>query len=644
MPRMSAPINRPGRVLLTAAAALAAAAAGPAWAGKEMILGPAPAAVRAPAPAVPAPVPPRPLAPVTVAPAAVDTPVQIGQARRIPGQQLPEERVAPPQIDPGAVPPPQPNLPREFIPVPDRWRLADAIGVEAIWWDPYNQNYIKGDRPILGTKDWFLNLLAISDTVVEPRKVPTPTAPNSTNSSSTSNIFSDGTQTFYNQNIILSASLIKGNTAYKPPDYEFRLTPVINFNRAEAEEVGFLERDPRQGTTREDFHIALQEGFFDYHIRNVSDRYDFDSIRIGIQPFSTDFRGFLFQDNQMGIRLFGSRDNNIFQYNLAWFRRLDKDTNSGLNDVGVAWRDDDVFVANLYIQDMPMLGFVSQFTVVHNRNGEDDAFFFNENDFIERPASLGDERLRDYQVTYFGFNGDGHFDRANLTVSAYYAWGQDGHNVLTGDPPGEETEIGAYFFAAEPSVDLDWIRLRGSFLYASGDSDPFDDKEEGFAAIFENPQFAGGDTSYWIRQGIPFIGGGGVALTQRNGVLAELRTTKEHGQSNFNNPGIMLYGFGTDFDILPELRLSTNVNKLRFVDTSNIEAIRNQGVIDEDIGVDVSAALIYRPFFSQNIVFRLSGAVLFAGEGFKDLYTTESGGALAQDHYYSVLGNLILTF
>jgi hypothetical protein len=46
----------------------------------------------------------------------------------------------------------------------------------------------------------------------------------------------------------------------------------------------------------------VQEAFLDYHIRNVSDRYDFDSVRVGIQPFSTDFRGFLFQDNQLGVR------------------------------------------------------------------------------------------------------------------------------------------------------------------------------------------------------------------------------------------------------------------------------------------------------------------------------------------------------
>ncbi len=598
---------------------------------------PAPATIRTPSP--PQPVPAQPIARDTVV-----SPQLVQYQRRVPGQPPVKERERERRIDPNAVEPPVPNLPREFLPVPDRWRIVDAIGVVPKWWDPYNQNYLKGDRPIFG-EDWFINIAAISDTVVEPRLLPTAISPSGSARPGSTDLFGDGDQDFYNQNVILSVSLIKGDTAYKPPDIELRVTPVLNLNRLEAEETGVVNRDPRNGKTRDDDFVAMQEAFLDYHIANVSDRYDFYSIRGGIQPFSTDFRGFLFQDNQLGVRLFGNFDNNIFQYNLAWFRRLEKDTNSGLNDVTESVRDDDIFIGNLYIQDVPMLGFVSQATVVHNRNREGGKFFFNNNRFLERPASFGDERFRDYDVTYLGLNGDGHFGRANLTVSAYYAFGEDDHNQIASSPPGEKSDIRAWFFAAEPSVDFDWIRLRGSILYASGDSDPFDDEEEGFDAIFENPQFAGGDTSYWIRQGIPFVGGGGVALTQRNGVLASLRTSKEHGQSNFNNPGLILYGVGGDFDLLPELRVSFNVNRLMFDETSNLEVLRNQGEIDESIGVDASLSIIYRPLFIQNIVFRLSGAILFADDGFNDLFASSADPESSSDElYYSVLGNLVLTF
>ena len=225
----------------------------------------------------------------------------------------------------------------------------------------------------------------------------------------------------------------------------------------------------------------MQEAFFDYHIRNVSDRYDFDSIRIGIQPFSTDFRGFLFQDSQLGVRLFGDRDNNIFQYNVAWFRRLEKDTNSLLNHINRKIRDDDIFIANLYWQDFPILGFQSQVTAVYNRNTEGGDFYFNDNEFIERPASFGSERGRNYDVGYLGFNGDGHFGRLNLTTSFYTALGTNRESAFS----DETANIRSFFFAAEPGIDFDWIRLRGSLVYASGDSDPFDNTETGFDAIFE---------------------------------------------------------------------------------------------------------------------------------------------------------------
>ncbi len=121
-------------------------------------------------------------------------------------------------------------------------------------------------------------------------------------------------------------------------------------------------------------------------------------------------------------------------------------------------------------------------------------------------------------------------------------------------------------------------------------------------------------------------------------MLPNLRSSKEQGQSNFNNPGLTLLGAGADFDILPELRLSVNGNHLWFNETEVLEALRQQDGIDREIGFDLSAAIIWRPFNTQNVVFRLSGATLFAGQGFKDLYATDD------DIFYSVLANLVLTY
>src|SRR5438128_7057736 len=88
-------------------------------------------------------------------------------------------------------------LPREyqqndhFVPVEDRWRLGfpawDRYGkghpsvddypfVEGHWWDPFNQNVLKGDYPLIG-QNIFLALTASTRAVVEPREVPTATTP-----------------------------------------------------------------------------------------------------------------------------------------------------------------------------------------------------------------------------------------------------------------------------------------------------------------------------------------------------------------------------------------------------------------------------------------------------------------------------------
>ena len=53
-------------------------------------------------------------------------------------------------------------------------------------------------------------------------------------------------------------------------------------------------------------------------------------------------------------------------------------------------------------------------------------------------------------------------------------------------------------------------------------------------------------------------------------------------------------------------------------------------------GTDLSVAAIWRPFATQNVVFRASAAALIPGKAYEQLYGDETG--------YSVLLNLILTY
>lgn len=543
-----------------------------------------------------------------------------------------------PVIDPKQVPAPSRFDPRTSLSVPDRWRIMEDLGQKDHWWDPYNTNTIKGDKPYQPLADWgpdwFLNLGAVSDTLYETRLLPIPVGAQSSRRPGSNGAFGGTSQTALVQTVILSASLIKGNTTFKPPDYEFKFAGAFNVNHADLQEVRVLNVNPQNGVTRTDSHFGVQEAFVDMHLRNLSPQYDFDSVRVGIQPFISDFRGFLFNDSAFGVRLFGNRDNNQWQYNLAWLRRLEKDTNSGLNDIFRRWRADDTFVANAYRQDWPVLGHTTQATVLYNVNREGNRKdYYDRNGFQVRPAVIGDVRPQNYDVAYFGLNGDGHFGAWNLTSSAYLALGHKSY-----DPIAQRSQrIEAGFAAAELSRDFDWLRVRATGLVASADKDPFDGKSTGFDAIFENPQIAGADTSFWIRQAIPLVGGGGVALSGRNGVLPSLRSSKDQGQSNFVNPGLTLIGIGADADLTPQWRLIGNLSWLSFIDTTVLGYLRNQGNISRSLGTDISLAVQYRPFMTQNVVFNGSVAWLQPGAGYRQLFP-------AGKRPYSVLTNLLLTF
>ncbi|ANY18586.1 hypothetical protein A6F68_00050 [Tsuneonella dongtanensis] len=570
---------------------------------------------------------------------------EVIDGRRRPGYDSPlPDRQS--QTNPGAVRAPPPEaFPADQVPIPDRWRLIETLGVvKERWFDPYNQNTLKGDRPLDPDKwplikghDWFFTASLISDTVIEPRTFPIPVGLQTTERPGSLDVFGKDASYVLSQTFIAGAALTKGSTAFKPPDIEYRVAVAVNFNYANVPERRVLLVEPSAPSHRFDYFVGVQEAFIDYHIRNTSDRYDFDSIRVGIQPFQSDFRGFLFNDQNLGVRLFGNRDNNRFQYNLAAIWRVSKDTNSGLNDLTVRPRDDWLFIGNVYRQDFLIPALTSQVTVAYNMNREGDEFHSDKNGFPIRPALLGDHRPRNYDVVYVGYNADGRIGRLNLTASAYGAFGEDRFNFFT----SKSAVIRAYFGAAELSYDKDWMRFRLSGLYATGDSDPTDNHEGGFDAVFENPVFAGADTSYWIRQTIPFAGGArAVSLNGRNGILNSLRSSKEEGQSNFNNPGTMMIGLGGDFDLTPTLRLSTNANHLWFENTSSLQALRNEGSIPREIGWDLSASAIWRPWANQNAVARLSAAALVPGKGFRDLFDNFNDNR----NYYSVLANVVFAY
>ena len=304
--------------------------------------------------------------------------------------------------------------------VPDRWRIVSSLcpqkdkatgrkdrslytlfpRLEHVCHsalDPFHHSLLKGDRPLARGKrpgflkgdDWFLIAGAVSDTIVEPRSFPIPVGNQTTSDPGQIDVFGRSNSLVLAQTFIASVSLLKGMTAFKPPTVEYRIAIAGNINHVQVPERRVLFVEPSKGTRRTDGFVGVQEAFIDYHLgRFDTKRYDFVSVRAGIQPMQSDFRGFLFNDNQLGIRLFGNRDNNRFQFNLAAFWRLEKDTNSGLNDITQSPRDDFVLMANLYRQDFPVVGLTSQISATWNINRERGQVAVDKNGFPVRPALL----------------------------------------------------------------------------------------------------------------------------------------------------------------------------------------------------------------------------------------------------------------
>jgi hypothetical protein len=483
-------------------------------------------------------------------------------------------------------------------------------------WDPFDRNKLKGDVPIFGQQTFF-NFTALSDTLIDGRRLPVPSGI-STASPGTSDFFGKGEQLFLDQLFLFSFDLFHGDAAFRPVDWRIRVTPVISLNYLDVQELGIVNIDVRDGTTRLDSHLGFQELFGEVKLHDLSSNYDFVSVRAGIQEFNSDFRGFLFVDEQPGVRFFGNLDSNRWQYNLAYFNLLEKNTNSGLNTF--ARRKQQVIIANVYKQDFLFQGYTAQFSVDYN----DDApsIHYDDNGFLVRPSPIGvvisNNEIKPHaiHVGYLGWTGDGHIGRVNLTHAFYQALGTDSFNPLAGRP----VTINAQMAALELSVDKDWIRFKGSAFYASGSANPASGHARGFDAIEDFPEFAGGIFSLWNREGIRLTGAG-VNLTSPDSLLPSLRSDKDEGQANFVNPGIFLANLGTDFDLTPKLRGFVNVNYLRFEDTEPLELLLFQAPIHHTIGVDSSLGVRYRPPLTENISITAGAAALVPGQGLRDIYT-----------------------
>ncbi len=511
-----------------------------------------------------------------------------------------------------------------FVPLEDRWRSGfpqwDRYGkghpyvddypyMVGSLWNPYTQNVIKGDYPIWG-QHTFLNLTVSNVFLTETRQVPTDANTfDSGNVPDEFDIFGNPNQTFLTNFTTTTLDISHGDAGFKPADWRLRVTGIANQNYLHTNELGIVTNNVLDGRNRYRSHYALQEYFVETKLADLSPDYDFMSLRVGSQPFLSDFRGFIFADTNRAVRLFGTRFANRDQFNILFFDQAEKETNSTLNTFHS--REQKLLMANYFRQDFIFPGYTTQFSFHYNR--DEASFHFDDNGFLVRPDAAGIFQPHQLNTCYFGWAGDGHINRLNINHAYYHVSGTDSLNPMAGQP----VSVCADMAAIELSYDRDWVRFRTSFFYASGQHDISSPIARGFDAIFDNPNFAGGQFSYWQRQAIKL---NGVNLKNRFSLLADLRSSKTEGQANHVNPGLELLNFGMDFDVTPKLRVMANCNLLWFDSTNVLEQFAFQSGIRRHIGTDMSLGAEYRPLLNNNVIIIGGISGLAPGRGFHDLY------------------------
>ena len=477
-------------------------------------------------------------------------------------------------------------------------------------WHPYLQSTLKGDAPIIG-EDIFLNLTLSDFFQFEARRLPTPSGVSSARPNS-SEFFGRGEQFALANDIAIGIDLFKGETAFKPVEWAFRILGVYNNNYTSVQETTVLNPDPRlENLTRYKDFFALQEAFAEIHIRDLSDNYDFISSRFGIQPFVSDFRGFIFNDANLGARIFGNYDNNRWQYNLVAFQMLEKDTYSDLNTFNS--RDQQVLIANVFRQDFFFKGYTAELSFLTNLDGA--SRHYDKNGFVTRPAPIGKVQDHSLNAYYLGWTGDGHIGWLNLTHAFYQVLGEDNLNGIA----GRRVSINGQMAALELSIDKDWLRHKITLFYASGDDNPRDDRATGFDTILDRPFLFGGPFSFYVHQGFN-LAGTAVNFKQRDSLVPDFRTSKIEGQSNFVNPGVFIFGYGLDADVTPKLKAFVNVNHIQTIHTEVTQQVLFTNNANNDIGWDFSLGGQWRPLLTDNVIVTAGIGFLVPGQGYKEIY------------------------
>src|SRR5262249_20758272 len=150
------------------------------------------------------------------------------------------------------------------VPYPDRWDILDKLPddpriVRGKKSDPYNQNVLKGDRPVIGDSVFFV-LTGTLEAPFEARRLPTPSGVSAEDPGSLE-FFGRGNQIFTSPRAFVSMELFQGQTAFKPKSWALKATGAFDLNYVKLQERNGVNIDVREGKTRRRQDASLEEAF-----------------------------------------------------------------------------------------------------------------------------------------------------------------------------------------------------------------------------------------------------------------------------------------------------------------------------------------------------------------------------------------------
>ncbi|HRK31889.1 MAG TPA: hypothetical protein PLD59_12490, partial [Tepidisphaeraceae bacterium] len=128
--------------------------------------------------------------------------------------------------------------------------------------------------------------------------------------------------------------------------------------------------------------------------------------------------------------------------------------------------------------------------------------------------------------------------------------------------------------------------------------------------------------TFFVRQQIPLVDTG-LNLFQRNSFLPDLRTSKEQGQANFVNPGLLVFNVGADIEVTPKTRVLLNASYIMLDNSDTLKVLLHDNKLGNSLGIDYSIGFQYRPFLNQNAIFTGGFSAFQPLGGYKDIFQTD---------------------